>query len=203
MPARPKRESQSRYVLLGLLNDHPGTGYELRQRLETSVGFFWNESWGQIYPTLKQLEKARLIHGAMRASQGKPDARVYSITRTGKEELRNWLQLPPQEEKPRHQTLLKLFFTSRDFTDANREMLLKRLATFQNRLGVFTRLEQVIVADNPGHPQLIFWRMTVRYGQKRAESEIAWCRECLQVLDEAMKAEPDHLLEKTQEVKHK
>ena len=197
-----QRESQSRYVLLGLLQSKPGTGYELRQRIEQSVGFFWNESWGQIYPTLKRLEQEKLIRGRLRPGQGKPDARVYSITKAGEQELQKWLILSPREEKPRNETLLKLMFTSRSNSDANREMIRKRLANYEHRLRVFTLLEQQIVEDNPGHPQLIFWRMTVRYGQKKAAAEIAWCTECLQMMTDAQDAQDAHDAHDAQHAEH-
>ena len=193
MPSSAKRESQSQYVLLGLLKTQPGTGYELRQRIEGSIGFFWSESWGQIYPTLRSLAKEKLISGEMRAGRGKPDARVYSITRKGREVLRDWVRRPPREESPRNETLLKLFFTNLQNTYANHGMLRSRLANYEKRLSVFKRLEKALADEHPGHPQLMFWQMTVRYGQMKAEAEIAWCNECLQLMYDATDAETDRM----------
>ena len=42
-------------AMLGLLSLGPATGYELRQLIEGTVGNFWKESFGQIYPSLRQL----------------------------------------------------------------------------------------------------------------------------------------------------
>src|ERR1035441_9620557 len=48
--------NRTAYVLLGLLSIEPNqSGYDLRKAIESSVGYFWGESYGQIYPTLKRL----------------------------------------------------------------------------------------------------------------------------------------------------
>ena len=48
-------------ALLGLLSLKPMSGYEIKQMIEGSIGYFWRESFGQIYPTLKRLEKGGWI----------------------------------------------------------------------------------------------------------------------------------------------
>ena len=46
--------SRTAYVVLGILAIHDNqSGYEIRKTIEQSVGFFWGESYGQLYPTLK------------------------------------------------------------------------------------------------------------------------------------------------------
>ena len=49
------RESRTKYAVLGMLNQGPKCGYEIKKELEKSSMFFWNESYGQIYPMLKKL----------------------------------------------------------------------------------------------------------------------------------------------------
>ena len=44
------------FVILGILAIHPHqSGYEIRKTVQQTVGFFWGESYGQLYPTLKSL----------------------------------------------------------------------------------------------------------------------------------------------------
>jgi DNA-binding PadR family transcriptional regulator len=46
------KQSQTSYVILGILAIHPNqSGYEIRQTIQQTVGFFWGESYGQLYPT--------------------------------------------------------------------------------------------------------------------------------------------------------
>ena len=48
-------------ALLGLLSIGPMSGYDLRQLIPWSIGQFWNESYGQIYPALKQMTADGLV----------------------------------------------------------------------------------------------------------------------------------------------
>lgn len=61
------RTSQSRFALLGLLNLGPMSGYDLKQLIGWSIGHFWREGYGQIYPTLKDLEAEGLVRREERA----------------------------------------------------------------------------------------------------------------------------------------
>jgi len=47
------------------------------------------------------------------AAKGKPDRRIYSIAKKGRERLANWLAVEPQPEIPRNELLLKCFFARR------------------------------------------------------------------------------------------
>ncbi len=77
-------------AVLGLLNQSPMHGYELRKRLATLLGTFRAFSYGSLYPTLRKLSEAGWITeeapldlpAATRSRRGK---RVYRLTAEGKE----------------------------------------------------------------------------------------------------------------------
>src|SRR5581483_8013958 len=81
-------------AVLGLLNDSPMHGYELRKRLASLLGAFRAFSYGSLYPTLRRLSEAGWISeeapleapvgSTARSRRGK---RVYRITAEGKEQL--------------------------------------------------------------------------------------------------------------------
>src|SRR3954464_11871343 len=48
-------------AILGLLNDSPMHGYELRKRLSTLLGAFRAFSYGSLYPSLRRLQEAGWI----------------------------------------------------------------------------------------------------------------------------------------------
>ena len=50
------REKRINMVILGLLSHEDLTGYDMKKRIDNSISFFWNGSFGNIYPTLKELE---------------------------------------------------------------------------------------------------------------------------------------------------
>ena len=105
-----RRSSSSMEVLLGLLAIEPMSGYDLGIAIRASIGHFWNESYGQIYPNLKRLASAGLVASKTEKQKGKPDRQVYSITAKGRTRLAKWLAVEPQPEIPRNELLLKLFF---------------------------------------------------------------------------------------------
>jgi len=79
------------FAVLGLLNESPMHGYELRKRLSALLGAFRAFSYGSLYPTLRRLaeagwisEESPLDMAGARARRGK---RVYRITAEGKEHL--------------------------------------------------------------------------------------------------------------------
>lgn len=50
-----------RYVLLGLLQEEELSGYEMKKIIDIRMSFFWQESFGQIYPELGKLLEEGLI----------------------------------------------------------------------------------------------------------------------------------------------
>jgi|SRR5579859_3119743 len=79
-------------AVLGLLNESPMHGYELRKRLASLLGTFRAFSYGSLYPTLRRLSDAGWISeeapidaaAGVRSRRGK---RVYQLTADGKEHL--------------------------------------------------------------------------------------------------------------------
>lgn len=48
-------------AILGLLEEQPLHGYELKKRLGDTLGFLWGVSYGSLYPALRRLERAGAI----------------------------------------------------------------------------------------------------------------------------------------------
>ena len=49
------KEKRSKYAILGILSLGSMSGYDIKKMFEKSIGNFWSESYGQIYPLLKAL----------------------------------------------------------------------------------------------------------------------------------------------------
>jgi DNA-binding PadR family transcriptional regulator len=78
-------------AVLGLLNESPMHGYELRKRLSALFGRFRAFSYGSLYPTLRRLAESGYISEESpldsAGSLGRRARRVYRITAEGKEHL--------------------------------------------------------------------------------------------------------------------
>ena len=177
------RVNQSQFALLGLLGIEPMSGYDLKQLIAWSVGHFWREGYGQIYPTLQQLQKQRLLTKKTQRQKGKPDRNVYSLTSAGRERLRQWLAEPASPEVPRNELLLKLFFgqwvpgaMSRSQVERHRQLWKQQLVEYA---AIRKRLFEESGERNPGLP---FWEITLSYGEHIAKAQLAWSDETLKKL---------------------
>ncbi len=69
-------------AILGLLQEQPRHGYELKKRLSETLGSFWGISFGSLYPALRRLERS----GAIEVVDGRAPtapATVPAIPATG------------------------------------------------------------------------------------------------------------------------
>ncbi len=176
-----RRSSSSSEVLLGLLTIQPMSGYDLGQVIRTSVGHFWRESYGQIYPNLKRLAAEGLVTAKAERQKGKPDRRIYSITGKGRERLASWLAVEPQPEIPRNELLLKLFFGAQVSPEIPIAYLERMAEEERALLKQFRQAEQEI-AGNRQYPDAPYWRMTARFGRFELEAHLRWARETLVLL---------------------
>jgi len=100
------------YIILGLIQQEPLSGYRIRKTFEdTALGNFGG-SPGTIYPALKRLEKNKLIEKQHVEGSSKSN---FSITGTGLSELKLWLKAPPSTiEIRKNPQLLVLKFAFMD-----------------------------------------------------------------------------------------
>ena len=174
-----KRSSSSMEVLLGLLTIEPMSGYDLGQIIRSSVGYIWNESYGQIYPNLKRLAVKGCVTAKTERQKGKPERHVYSITKKGRERLKAWLKVEPQPEIPRNELLLKLFFGAQ----STPEILIQHLERMVERerafLLEFRRIEQEEISKGQKYPDAPYWKMAARFGQLELDAHLCWAEETL------------------------
>lgn len=94
-------------AILGLLNESPMHGYELRKQLSTLLGAFRAFSYGSLYPSLRRLQEAGWIDeeapidlppaGTGFGSRSRRGKKVYRLTADGKEHFAELLaQVGPE-----------------------------------------------------------------------------------------------------------
>ena len=80
------RSSQTRTAVLGALSIEPMTGYAVREAIRETLGHFWSESFGQIYPALARLRDEGLVASA---EAGRSGSSMHSLTAAGRRQLRS------------------------------------------------------------------------------------------------------------------
>ena len=177
--------STSERALLGLLSLKPMSGYDLRQLIPRSIGHFWSESYGQIYPSLKRLTEEKLLDKKTERGKGRPDRHVYSLAESGREELQRWLESPVElRNVARNELLLKVFFGAQVVPAIMRKHVeALRSKAEMERVG-YAEIVRTLKKSSANHPQLPYWLMTVNMGRHEVNGKLAWCRETLEQLDE-------------------
>jgi DNA-binding PadR family transcriptional regulator len=178
-------------VLLGLLTVEPMSGYDLGQAIRDSIGHFWNESYGQIYPNLKKLQASGFVASKLEKQKGKPDRRIFSITQKGRERLQTWLAVEPQPEIPRNELLLKLFFGAQAGPEtliAYVEQMAKQQSAFLQQL----KQAQKEIAKSQQYPDAPYWKIAARFGEFEMEAHIKWAQETSAELHKINAQRPSH-----------
>ena len=175
------KENRSKYAVLGMLATGPKSGYDIKQTIETSIGHFWNESYGQIYPILKRLTQTGWPPGRMSSRRTARIASLYHHGR-GLAELRAWLETPVERPPERIEILLRLVFGQHTPTAVHiqqleryRELYRQDQAVIQGALEHFARQDQT-------RPEVAYWKIAVEYGRLNSEAMIRWCDEALALL---------------------
>jgi DNA-binding PadR family transcriptional regulator len=181
--AKNKAGTATPDAVLGLLSMAPMSGYDMRAMISQSIGHFWSESFGQIYPALKRLTAEGYVERKTERQKGRPDRNVYSLTVKGSERLQEWLMIPAVREVPRNELLLKLFFGSHAPLSASRENVQAFVARQEAAQKVYAGIARDLKRLRAVDPQLPFWLMTVSYGQHYSGALVKWGRETLKQLD--------------------
>jgi DNA-binding PadR family transcriptional regulator len=171
--------SPTAYVILGMLRHEPRTGYEIKKVVDHSTRFFWPASYGQIYPELRKLAKAGLVAGEAKPTGGRRRT-VYRLTSAGREELRRWLDQPPEVFEFRDESVLKLFFASEATPAKAIEIIDARKRYHEAKIAQLREIEPHAKAGADPYPYL-----ALRCGIAFSESVIEWCERAQAELQKA------------------
>lgn len=178
------KKNKSRYAVMGLLSMEPMSGYDIKKRFEGIASNFWKESYGQIYPILKRLNKEGLATRSIEKQVGKPDRHIYELTEQGHKELKTWLLEPVERHVGRHEILLKLFFGPIVSLENNIEQIKHFQENHINELAHLQSVKSKIESENGGTPHLPYWMMTVRFGELVNDALLKWSDEVLAAMEE-------------------
>lgn len=85
-------------ALLGLLNEQPRSGYDLRKVFALTPMRHFSDSPGAIYPALRRLRTARLIVGSIDERAPLRPREVFRLTPKGLAALKAWASAPPTRD---------------------------------------------------------------------------------------------------------
>lgn len=172
---------QSYYGLLAILSLGPQTGYDIRKELEHPEIFYWKESYGNIYPMLRNLEKDGLIDRHDVPFKKKKKI-LYELNRAGLDELNSWLLKPATLSRFRVEILMKLRFgesagvsSMMDQVRLYREKALEELDEARNNSRMLREQTESLSTD--------LRLIASVYFEELKESNIRWCDQALEILE--------------------
>ncbi|MCG6139337.1 PadR family transcriptional regulator [Leptospira mtsangambouensis] len=169
-----KRESKTQYALLGILSQCEMNGYEIRKYIESTISFFWSESFGQIYPTLAKLEEEGLIREWEKTDNNGKKKKVYKITRPGLEAFRRWMDESPIQTNKRNELLFKVFFGRHMNPKLLTQQLEEEVRKQKEDLKLLKNFQKELDTDWEKHPDLEYWSLTLEYAEKQTKLNLDW-----------------------------
>ena len=173
------------YAILGFLNYHPQSGYDLKKVFDVSVQHFWSADQSQIYRTLSRLTKQGFVEVEKVRQEDRPDRKVYHITETGRAALIEWLAGPPPFSAPRSAPLIQVFFMGQ-IPDG--EILQRFEAYAQIMRMLLDRYDAVPediqeISEKVGSErERFFWLLTLENGITTMRANLEWAESVIERL---------------------
>lgn len=175
-----------KHAVLVSLAEKVASGYELANRFDKSLGFFWKASHQQIYQVLAKLEASGEISSEVHPGDGKPDRKVYQLTESGKLALTAWTAEPTPVEQPRSEFAIKV----RGMAHGNRAAVIKDIRrqreAYRERLNYYLAdAERNFPEPRKLSAEKLPLYLVLRGGIRTEQGYLDWCAEMLDLLDQA------------------
>ncbi|MER6167403.1 PadR family transcriptional regulator [Streptomyces violaceorubidus] len=177
-----RRSGILEFAVLGLLRESPMHGYELRKRLNTSLGVFRAFSYGTLYPCLKTLvangwliEEPGNVGEAAASLTGRRAKIVYRLTADGKEHFEQLLSQTGPDAYEDETFAARFAF----FGQTSRDVRMRVLEGRRSRLE--ERLEKMRTSLARTRERLDDYTLELqRHGMESVEREVRWLNELIE-----------------------
>jgi DNA-binding PadR family transcriptional regulator len=168
-----------REVILTVLARGEMTGYEITKDFEAVYVHFWSASHQQVYRELARLNKDGRVTLKVVAQGGRPDKKVYAITKRGLEELKRWILAPTEPPRPQYDLLVKLLGCHVVDRDAFHRELERIRALAQEWVNGLRKMRRECLRSRSEgwseHEQILY--LTLRRGLLLGHAQLRWLEE--------------------------
>lgn len=196
-----------RHALLALISAEPMTGYTAAKHFESTVGFTWYAPSSQIYPELRRLEADGLLAASELRRGANAKKREYRLTEEGEAELRRWITDLDEPQRERDVARLRAGYFDMASASAIRDQLRAHAEHYrQEHVAWNAMLEHIEsrsarliarrIATRPPceHDEIVAWKVYAYRGLvARAQMEIAWAEDGLELLEQLRPGDQDNL----------
>ena len=182
MPARPARLSSLEHAMMGLIDQAPRSGYDLRTAFAKTPLVHFSDSPGAIYPALLRLQRRGWIAATREKSVNARGRTAFRLSPRGRDAFLRWLRTPSSRDELLHDPsgpVLRFAFMSQaigtdeavEFLRRYREVLTDYVAELRRFEEQFARTmtasgRLAFESGIEGHRRLVSWT-------RRAERSLA------------------------------
>ena len=173
-----------KHAILVLLENKPGSGYDLMGRFNSGIGHFWRSTHQQVYQELKKLHDEGLVEYEVETQAERPDKKNYRITRSGKRAVTKWMADPLDPPQVRDAFLVKLYGGHLGKSADLLAQIDRHIAHYQKALAGYAGMEaQYFSQDDAGKQRHRMPYLTLRRGIRYVQGSLEWLREARELIE--------------------
>jgi DNA-binding PadR family transcriptional regulator len=184
MPVTATHATTLEYALVGLLDQRPHSGYDLRRVFATTPLTAYSDSPGAVYPALRRLEARGWVTAAARGPASGRRRRALRLTAAGRRALREWVALAPTRDEVVHgidALYLRFAFMSQAAPpDVPRRFLATLRGLLEDHLADLERFHGSAAEHMAPTGRLVF-----EHGIDGVRHTLAWCARAARTLGPA------------------
>jgi len=173
-----------REVILTVLAHRPMTGYEIARNFDQVLSHFWRASHQQIYRELARMNGDGFVVFRAVAQSGKPEKKLYSLTKAGRAVLKEWVAAPTDPPRPQNDLLVKLLAGLMVNTPALRQEFARIQVETETYLKQLRSMHEQCICQpmETGYDRALY--LALRRGLLMVEAQANWLREVSKFLSE-------------------
>lgn len=158
-------------MILGLLDQQPMTGYDIKSLFKGLSWLIDTPSYGSLYPTLHTLLEEGLVSVSVEPSESKPPRKLYTITASGRQTLKAWIDTPPTPGPSVKEFARQLIWAGTLSLDERAAHLTRRRSQVMKYL---SGSETGTGEPEDAREANLGWHLIHNYGAAIARAELAW-----------------------------
>jgi DNA-binding PadR family transcriptional regulator len=184
-----------RDAVLAALLEGESSGYDLAKGFDASTANFWMATPQQLYRELERLAEHGLIEARVVHQERRPNKRMYSLTESGREAIRQFTAAAPKPSVIRDELLVKVQASDAGDALAVRESILERLHWAAAKLERYERFRARLLDGRTEQEYLdqaerVGPYLTLLRGISFEQENIRWAEHALTVIERRLPAVP-------------
>ncbi|MEU9733926.1 PadR family transcriptional regulator [Streptomyces sp. NPDC048002] len=179
-----------KYAVLAALLEGEASGYELSKVFDVSLANFWAATPQQLYRELERLAQDGLVAARVVQQERRPNKRMFTLTETGRAELRAFAVEPVRRPAAmRDELLIKIQAMDESDPVATRALIEERMSWAQGKLARYQRVKDRMLDGRSEEEYLrgtdrVGPYLTLHGGIAYEQEVLRWCERVLAVVEQ-------------------